>query len=68
MNEDYQAHRVNDTGMNPPAFRFLPAGTFERWLARKGKLGGQHKVPRVISDLTRFTEVLAEFDTLSGRD
>lgn len=68
MNEDYQAHRINDTGMNPPAFRFLPAGTFERWLARKGKLGGQHKVPRVISDPTRFIEVLAEFETLSERD
>ncbi len=68
MNEDYQAHRINDAGMNPPVFRFLPAGTFDRWMASNGKMGGQHKVPRVISDQKRFTQVLAEFEALSAQD
>ncbi len=60
MNEDYRAHRINDAGMNPPAFRFLPAGSFERWMAMKGKSGGQHKVPRVITDATKFATMVAE--------
>lgn len=60
MNEDYQAHRQNDTGMNPPVIRFLPPLSFDHWMAEQGKLGGQHKVPRVMTDATRFAEMVAE--------
>jgi hypothetical protein len=49
-NEDYAAHRSGDVGMRPPAVRFAPAGSFADWMASRGKLGGQNKVPRVITD------------------
>ena len=31
------------------AFAALPAGTVDAWLAQRGKLGGQHKVPRLLN-------------------
>ncbi|MDF1720087.1 MAG: GH3 auxin-responsive promoter family protein [Minwuia sp.] len=60
MNEDYLAHRINDTGMNPPVIRFLPPKSFDRWMAAQGKLGGQHKVPRVTNDAAKFATMVAE--------
>ncbi len=48
LNADYAAHRSHDFGMLPPAVRLVPAGTFSAWMRRRGKLGGQNKVPRVV--------------------
>ena len=47
LNSDYEAKRFNDMAMLPPRIEVLPKGTFYRWLKSKGKLGGQHKVPRL---------------------
>ena len=47
LNSDYDAKRHRDLALGPPQLRVLPAGTFEAWLASQGKLGGQHKVPRL---------------------
>ena len=49
-NADYAAHRQGDFGMRPPCVRVIPPGGFEAWMASRNKLGGQHKVPRVIND------------------
>ena len=69
MNEDYRAHRINDTGMNPPEIRFVPDGNFQRWMASKGKSGGQHKVPRVLADPETFATMVGEIMALqSGPD
>lgn len=46
-NSDYEAKRQKDIALQPPVVRVLPKGTFHRWLKTKGKLGGQHKVPRL---------------------
>jgi hypothetical protein len=46
QNVDYTTKRTDDLSMAPPAITPLPVGTFHRWLASKGKLGGQHKCPR----------------------
>ena len=35
-----------------------PAGTFEAWLAGQGKLGGQHKVPRLLNSREVLEAVL----------
>jgi hypothetical protein len=32
-------------------------GTFYRWMRRRGKLGGQHKVPRVINNEHLFADL-----------
>jgi len=34
----------------------LPQGSFNNWLKSKGKLGGQHKVPRLSNDRTLLNE------------
>jgi hypothetical protein len=46
QNADYTTKRTEGLGMQPPTISPLPVGTFHRWLASKGKLGGQHKCPR----------------------
>ena len=50
LNLDYADHRRGDFGMAPPQVVFVRPGIFERWMASRGKLGGQNKVPRVIND------------------
>ncbi len=49
-NADYAAHRAGGFGLRPPDVRLLQPGRFEHWMASRGKLGGQNKVPRVIGD------------------
>ncbi|MHC4779741.1 MAG: GH3 family acyl-acid amido synthetase [Planctomycetota bacterium] len=49
-NEDYGTHRTDDYGMDPPILIDAAPGTFYQWMKDKGKLGGQHKVPRVAMD------------------
>jgi hypothetical protein len=35
-----------------------PKGTFHHWMAYRGKLGGQHKVPRLSNDRRYLDELL----------
>jgi hypothetical protein len=58
-NEDYAAHRAEGFGLDAPRLRPVPHGTFTAWMKHRGKLGGQHKVPRVINDPALFAELLA---------
>jgi hypothetical protein len=50
QNTDYRTKRFGDVGMIPPRLVWLPPGTFHRWMQEHGKLGDQHKVPRVTND------------------
>ena len=50
LNEDYDAHRVNDITMLLPVVNVVPAGGFARWMAARGKVGGQNKVPLMDND------------------
>jgi hypothetical protein len=56
-NEDYRAHRA---GMLAPRLEVAKPGTFFAWMKRRGQLGGQHKVPRIIND-TELLEDLRDF-------
>jgi hypothetical protein len=47
INSDYDAKRYKDIALSKPLFNIIPKNTFYTWLAAKGKLGGQHKVPRL---------------------
>ncbi|HZT79206.1 MAG TPA: GH3 auxin-responsive promoter family protein, partial [Gemmataceae bacterium] len=49
LNEDYAAHRQGNLTMLPPEVRPVPRGGFAAWMKARGKLGGQHKVPRLDS-------------------
>ena len=46
-NADYLAHRARDVVLLPPAVIAARAGSFESWMRRRGRLGGQNKVPRM---------------------
>ena len=50
LNADYAAHRQGGYGFRRPRVLLAPPGTFAAWMASRGKLGGQNKVPRVIAD------------------
>lgn len=43
---DYSVKRSGDLGMTPPRVTPVTMGTVHRWMASRGKLGGQHKCPR----------------------
>jgi hypothetical protein len=58
VNSDYDAKRSSDLNLREPLVHALPAGTFYSWLKQKGKLGGQHKVPRLSNDRKYVEEVL----------
>jgi len=58
-NADYDAKRKDNLNIGYPKMTKAPSGTFNRWLKSKGKLGGQHKVPRLMNDDLLLNEILA---------
>jgi phospholipid N-methyltransferase len=48
-NDDYRAHRTRGAGLPAPAVIVAKPGSFVAWMRAQGKLGGQHKVPRMDS-------------------
>lgn len=59
LNSDYEAKRHKNIALRLPFVRPVPKGTFHKWLQQKGKLGGQHKVPRLSNDRTILEEIAA---------
>jgi hypothetical protein len=60
-NEDYRAHRLSGTGMAAPTIHWLKPGSFAGWMRQAGKLGGQHKVPRLDNSGHILAEMLTWF-------
>lgn len=65
-NEDYNTHRADDYGLEPPILISVAQGTFYTWMRQKGKLGGQHKVPRVARSPEMAEELLATSRALAS--
>ncbi len=59
QNSDYEAKRYKDIALGMPVVHAIKEGVFSQWLKSKGKLGGQHKVPRLSNDRTHLEEILA---------
>ncbi|MBX2934740.1 MAG: GH3 auxin-responsive promoter family protein [Ferruginibacter sp.] len=59
INSDYEAKRHKNIALRLPIVHNLKPGTFNNWLRNKGKLGGQHKVPRLSNDRTIINEILS---------
>lgn len=57
INSDYEAKRYNNMTLAMPKIHVAKKGLFYNWLKDKGKLGGQHKVPR-LSNNRLFLEEL----------
>lgn len=58
VNSDYDAKRFKDMALSRPKVHNAPPDTFYKWLKARGKLGGQHKVPRLANDRKYVDEIL----------
>ncbi|MCX7649914.1 MAG: GH3 auxin-responsive promoter family protein [Flavobacteriales bacterium] len=58
LNSDYDAKRFGDLALGPPVVHAVPRGTFEKWLRKHNRLGGQHKVPRLSNERKIIDEIL----------
>lgn len=58
INSDYEAKRYNNMTLSMPRIHHARAGLFYDWLKMKGKLGGQHKIPRLSNNRTFMEELL----------
>lgn len=58
INSDYDAKRFKDMALRRPKVHNAPINTFYNWLKFKGKLGGQHKVPRLANNREYVDEIL----------
>ncbi|WP_171052709.1 GH3 family domain-containing protein [Ruegeria sediminis] len=59
LNEDYSELRRRNLALDAPEVRFAQPGGFVRWMELRRKLGGQNKVPRIITDEPLFKDILA---------
>lgn len=59
LNSDYEAKRYRNMILHPPVIKSLNKGTFYAWMKNRGKLGGQHKVPRLSNNRNIVDEILA---------
>lgn len=59
LNSDYEAKRYKDIALRSPLLHPIQKGVFAEWLKVKGKLGGQHKVPRLSNHRQYVEEILA---------
>ncbi len=58
LNSDYEAKRSYDMVLKKPHIHFAAAGTFYQWMENRGKLGGQHKVPRLSNNREFIDQLL----------
>ena len=58
LNSDYDAKRYKDMALGLPKIHQAPNGTFYTWMKNRGKLGGQHKVPRLANERKYVEEIL----------
>ncbi len=58
INSDYDAKRYQDMALQMPVVHNVPEGTFYNWLKKRGKLGGQHKVPRLSNSREYVEDIL----------
>jgi hypothetical protein len=59
LNSDYEAKRYKEMSLQMPEIIVAHEGVFFEWMKIKGKLGGQHKVPRLSNNRIIIDELLA---------
>ena len=65
INSDYEAKRYNNMTLTIPKVHQARQGLFYDWLKMKGKLGGQHKIPR-LSNKRDFMEELLQLSIVTS--
>ncbi len=58
INSDYDAKRQKDLALDLPIIHVAEQGTFYSWMKKRGKLGGQNKVPRLSNTREYIDELL----------
>ncbi|MTI31686.1 GH3 auxin-responsive promoter family protein [Xanthovirga aplysinae] len=58
INSDYEAKRYKDMALLSPLVHNVPVGTFYQWMKKRGKVGGQHKVPRLANNREYLGDLL----------
>lgn len=64
INSDYEAKRHRNLSLEMPHMIVAPRGLFYEWMKRRGKAGGQNKIPRLANDreyLDQLTELIKSF-------
>ena len=59
VNSDYEAKRFKNLTLQPLEIVVARPGLFNDWLKSRGKLGGQHKVPRLSNNRDIIEQILA---------
>lgn len=59
VNSDYEAKRYKNITLQPLEIIVGRTDLFHDWLSSRGKLGGQHKVPRLVNNRAIIEEVIA---------
>lgn len=62
INSDYEAKRYKNITLMEPTIRALDTGTFYNWMQKRGRLGGQNKIPRLSND-RKYLDELTEYLT-----
>lgn len=58
VNSDYDAKRFKDMALRRPQVKIVAQNTFFNWMKGKGKIGGQHKVPRLANNREYVDSIL----------
>ena len=61
INSDYEAKRSSNIMLKNLIVRNMPEGTFYNWMKKRGRIGGQNKVPRLYNNRKYVDEIL-EFE------
>ena len=65
VNSDYDAKRFHDLALIAPRIHSVPEGTFYNWMKKRGKLGGQNKVPRLSNSREFVDDILSMIASLA---
>lgn len=58
LNSDYEAKRHRNLTLEKPNIVVAPQGTFYKWMKKRGKIGGQNKIPRLSNNRMYLDELL----------
>ncbi len=60
LNSDYDAKRSADLMLKKPVITKVPRKTFFSWMKKRGKIGGQNKVPRLYNN-RKYADSILDF-------
>ncbi len=58
LNSDYEAKRHKNMALELPHVISAPKGTFYKWMKKRGKAGGQNKIPRLSNNRKYLDELM----------